>query len=296
MSPRRRITPLVAILGSLLAGSALDAQIRVDLAMAKRQFVAHEPVEVTVTITNYAGRDLLIHGEGVGRGVISWLDFSVTGSQGRPLTPSQRVNFPSARIPAGRSVAKTIDLNTFYRVTELGNYGCTAIVRLPGGAGTFKSNRLGFSITKGTPVFRQRIGDPASNNVREFTLSIFNSSDMSALYVHVKEVRTGRTLQAFRLGNALTFERPVATMDGQNVLNVLYLSSPGVYAHARVDPNGTFLGTSYFQRGASGKPTLQTFANGEVVVAGGVPYDPKAEERQQAQIRRLSERPAITYR
>lgn len=274
----------------------LSAQIRVDLQLAKRQFVAHEPVEATVTITNYAGRDLLIHSEGVGRGAVSWLDFSVRNSRGTLLSPFKQVDFKGVRVPAGRSVARTIDLNSNYRVSDLGNYSCHAVVRLPGGEGTFNSNRVSFSVTKGTPVYRQRIGDPARGNVREFTLSMFNASDRSSLYIHVTDVRTGRTIQAFKLGEALTFNRPIATMDGQNNLHVLYLSSPGVFGHARVGPNGEYLGTELFKSGASGKPTLETVANGQVVVVGGIQYDPDAERQQRAQIRKLSERPAITYR
>jgi hypothetical protein len=296
MIPLRRITPVVVVLSLLAFATSLEAQVRVDLQLPKREFVAYEPVEVILTLTNRTGGDLLIHGEGVGRAAMSWLDFSVTNSRGSVLSPIGQVGFNSVRLPAGQSVAKTIQLNNIYRVADLGNYSCTAIVRLPGDAGVFKSNRTSFSVTKGTPLYRQRFGSQAARNVREFTVSLFNASDRSSLYVHLVDVRTGRNLHAFKLGDVLTFNKPEVTMDGKNNLHVLFLQAPGVFAHARVDPNGKYLGTEFLKRGGSAKPAFQTFANGEVVVAAGIPFNPQAEQEQQAQIRRLSERPAITYR
>ena len=293
MIPCRRILPLVVVLGALVCTS-VEAQIRVELRMSKRQYVAHEPVLATVTVTNHAGRDLLLHSEGAGRGTIPWIDFAMKDSRGTTLSPRTTVRFKSVSIPAGRSISKTVDLTGLYRVTEMGNYRGYAVVRMPGGGGIFNSNSAHFTVTKGRNLFTQRVGDPASRNVREYRVSVFNAKE---LYVHVVDVRTGRTLQAFRLGETLTFNKPKITVDRSNNLHVLYMTKRhDVYGHGRVSPEGKYLGTDYFKRASGTKPSLQTFPNGEVVVACGIPYDPKAERQHRAQIRRLSERPALTYR
>ncbi len=294
--PYPRILSLLVLLAFFAGALGLEAQVRVEVRMSKRQYIAHEPVLAIVTLTNHAGRELLLHADSGGRRPVSWLDFSLRNSRGATLSPLGTINFRSTRVPAGQSVSKTVDLNALYRVSELGNYGGHAVVRLPGKAGIFNSNRISFSVTKGHTQYTQRIGDPASRNVREYRVSTFNSSKRSSVYVHLVEVRTGRTLRAFKLGDALSFKKPTSTVDGKNNLHVLFLASPGVFAHARVSPDGKQLGTSYFKRGAAGQPGLLTFGNGQVVVKNGVPHDPKAETRRRAKIRRLSERPSLTYR
>ena len=296
MIPCRRILPWVVVLGFFACAMSLEAQVRVNMRISKRQFVAHEPVLATVTITNHTGRELLIHGEGSGRRAMSWLDFSIRNSRGTSLSPVSTAKFRSVRIPAGQSVAKTVDLNAFYRVSDLGNYSGHAVIRMPGGGGIFNSNRVSFGVTKGHTIFTQRIGDPASRNLREFQVSTFNASQTSSLYLHLTDVRTGRNIQAFKLGDALTFNKPQATVDGRNNLHVLFLSSPSVFAHSRVSPDGKFLGTNYFKRAVTGAPSLHTYANGKVTVGNGIPFDPKAETVRRSKFRRLSDRPSLTYR
>ena len=112
----------------------------------------------------------------------------------------------------------------------------------------------------------------------------------------MEDVRTGRSIQTFALGESLMFRKPQATVDGKNNLNVLFLSSPTVFSHALIDPNGQFLGRTYYKRGATGSPRLETFANGEVKVAGGILYDPKQEQVNRSQIKKLSERPPFAFR
>lgn len=295
MNSYRRILPLVLALGAFACATTAQAQIRLSMKMSASQYVAHEPVLATVTITNHAGRDLLIFSEGVGRGSISWLDFSVSSGR-NSLTPRTKLSFKAVTIPAGRSISKTIDLTGLYRVTEAGNFRAFATVRLPDGGGAFNSNSVPFNVTKGKMVFQQRVGDPKGRSVREFQLSIHNSSQKSSLYAHVIDIRTGRTLQAFRMGDLISYKKPKARVDRKNVLHVLYLAAPNTYAHGRVTPDGKYLGTVYFKPAPGSKPALATFGSGDVVVSGGITYDPKAERQQRGQIRKLSERPALTYR
>ena len=238
---------------------------------------------------------MFIHSGGAG-GRVSWLDFSIRNSRGVILSPGRGLNFRSVRVPAGRSVSKTIDLNNLYRVSDFGNYSCHAVVRMPDGAGTFNSNRVGFNVTKARTIFAQKVGVPGTRNVREYRVQIFNASRKTSLYVQVQDPSTGKMLQSFELGEALTFRKPQATVDGRNNLHVLYLTSPTLFSHAQVSPEGNLMGRTYFKRAATGQPHLQTFANGQVAVAGGIPHDPNAEKLQRAQIRRLSERPPLTYR
>ena len=171
-----------------------------------------------------------------------------------------------------------------------------ANIRLPGGEGAvFTSNYVGFNVTKARAIYRQRIGVAGSKNVREYRVMSFTSQRKNVLYVQVEDVATGRMMQTYQLGEALMFRKPTATVDGQNNLHVLHLVSPTVFSRSRVSPDGKFLGRDLFKRGATGAPRLTTFGNGEVVVAGGVPYDPKKQAAKRKKIRRVSERPKIAF-
>jgi hypothetical protein len=284
---------VAATLFTLLFSGVLQAQVQVHLKMLKPDYVAHEQVLATVTITNRAGRDLYLHNESR----MNWLDFDIKNQRGVPLSPLRGgLSFKAARIGAGQSVSKTIDLNALYRVSDLGRYRLSAVVRLPGGEGTlFSSNNQGFNVTKARSLYRQRVGVAGDKNVREFSVLTFSTGQKSVLYVQVEDVATGRMLQTFPLGEVLMFRQPTATVDGQNNLHILYLVSPTTFARSRVNSEGKFLGQDFYQRGVTGAPRLVTFGNGEVQVAGGVPFDPKAQKAAAQKIRRISERPAVAY-
>ena len=124
----------------------------------------------------------------------------------------------------------------------------------------------------------------------------FNSNQKSRLYVEVEDVKSGRSMSTYSLGEVLMFRSPHATVDGKNTMHILYLSTPTVFSHARVSPDGKFLGRSYYKRGTTGSPRLVTFANGEVKVAGGIYYDPKQEQVNRSKIKKLSDRPPFAFR
>lgn len=293
MTSHRSFLSLACAVICLLAPS-LQAQISVRMKMSKSQYVEYEPVTATVTITNRTGRELVIRSEQRGQGVISWLDFSLKNRRGTTMSPYSPFSYKALRIPVGRSATQTVDLSALYRVTELGMYSGRAVVRLPGG-GVFGSNHINFNVTKGSPIYTQRVGDPRTQSVREYKLSIANTNRKSNLYVHVKDISRGRVMRAFRVGEVITFRKPKATVDAANNLHILFMTTPKLYAHSKVSPQGRFLGTTYYLQAGNSQPSLQTFGDGNVVVAGGIAHDPKAEEKLRAKIRRLSERPRLTY-
>ena len=294
MIAHRKLLLFVAVAAVLGAGERAGAQLRASLSMSKKEFVAHEAVVATITLINDAGHDLLIHTDG--RTAVDWLDFQVKNSRGTSLSPQAPINLGAVTIPAGRSISKSIDLTRVYRVTQVGRYRCAAVIRLPGEGGRFLTNAVPFTVTEGRRVYTQRVGDPKNGNAREYRLSIHSSSRKSSLYLHLVDIRTGRTLQAFRMGDVISRKTPKALVDRHNNLHVLFLAAPNVYGHGTVTPNGRYAGAEYYKPAPGRTPALVTFENGDVVIAGGVSYDPKREGQRRAQIRKLSERPRLTFR
>ena len=158
MITHRKILFLAVVATVLGGGERVEAQLRASLSMSKKEFVAHEAVVATITLTNDAGHDLLIHTDG--RTAVDWLDFQLKDSRGTSLSPQAPIDLGAVTIPAGRSISKSIDLTSVYRVTKVGRYRCAAVIRLPRDGGRFLTNAVPFTVTLGRRVYTQRVGDP----------------------------------------------------------------------------------------------------------------------------------------
>lgn len=277
----------------LLAGTQAHAQVAVNLKMSKSSYILNEPVTATVQITNHAGRQLVLRGNSSR----PWLSFHLTSS-GRTVPIARRINYKPVVIPAGQTVSRRININTTYSLGRMGNYTCTATVNMPGPTRSgFTSNRDHFTVTGGRTVWVQRAGIPkAPGEIREYKLITFSGNRSLELFAQVSSANTGLHIATIPLGKVLTIRNPTGTLDSANNMHALFQVKPDVFTHATISPNGRLLSTNHHKRGVrGGNPRLYAL-NGAVVVAGAVPYDPKAEAEQRKKIRNISERPAFIYK
>ena len=105
-SPLRLLRLGVAAV-SLLVVTQASAQIQLDIKFRRLQYIAYEPVMVTLGITNLAGRDIELH-DADGQ---TWFGFEVTGAEGQPIAPVKTVTQPPLRIEAGKRVTQKIDIS-----------------------------------------------------------------------------------------------------------------------------------------------------------------------------------------
>jgi hypothetical protein len=290
MTGLRPLLPLV-----FLAISAVQAvaQIDVRLQMARNTFVAGEPVPVVVSVTNNSGQDIVFQGNNR----LGWIDFTVTGSRGVPMTPIGQPTFGAVKIPLGQTMSRTIDLARLFPMQTMGNYSVYGVVRLPGQTTEgFISNRLLFNINTARPYWTQKVGVPGkAGQTREFRVLNFTGDRKTVLYAQVVDSRTGSPLQTHSLGEVLMFRKPSVAVDNRQVMHVLYLIGPTVWGHARVGPDGKLLGRELHKRGAGPEPQLVTLSSGIVQVGNSIPYDPRAEAEQRGRVRKASDRPAFIF-
>jgi hypothetical protein len=78
-------------------------------------------------------------------------------------------------------------------------------------------------------------------------------------------------------------------------MHVLYLITPAIWGHARIAPDGTFIGRDLYKGTELGDPGLAKLEDGSVRAVGGILYDPKKQAEEQKQIRKASERPGFIY-
>lgn len=284
------------LLPLLLLLSAFPAfgQLSVAMQINRSQYVKGEAVMATVTITNRSGRELFLRSAVQGDITVSWLDFKIRDSRGRVVSRATDAVFRAAQVAPGQSVARQINLGNMFNVGRADSYSVTATVREGGleDARIYSSNSARFSVSDGRVLFEQPFGAPGTAAPeRAYRVSAFNDGERTSIYASVMDEKRGASLTTFRLSEALLFRAPEATLDSKNQLHVLYLANPTIFVHATVSQDGEMVNTGYFQRGAASVPRLAAFANGEIKVVGGVPFDPVAAEKARNEARKITDRP-----
>ncbi|MEY4570409.1 MAG: hypothetical protein RLZZ398_1848 [Verrucomicrobiota bacterium] len=270
-----------------------NAQLSTSLKLSKKQYLAGEPVIAVVTITNHAGRELTF----ASNGRTQWLDFMLKDSRGESVTPKGRTLFGKMTIRAGESLAREVDLAQHFQLSEPGNFSVGALVHMPDsmveGAST---GRELFTQSPGVPYWSQKVGIPGSAGMtREFRLLNFSGDQKAQIYAKIIDGRTGQNVRTFLLGDVLMLRKPLATVDRQQRMHVMFLATPTMWVHYQIDTDGKVVERQIHQRGSQGDPQLLTFADGTVRVANSIPYDPKAATEAKAKTRKASDRPPGGY-
>ena len=258
-------------------GVIAEAQIQVDLKFKRLQYIAYEPVVVTLSITNLAGRDIDLHNAN-GQ---TWLGFEITGSGGQPIAPISTENGQAPlKIAAGQRVTHQINLTPLYPVHDFGSYHVRTNVYFADLGKFFYSPTRVFEVTDARPIWQQTVGIPdgiaAPGNVRTYSLLTNRFPDHTSLYVRVQDKDSGIVYATYSLGRAIAFEEPQAEIDHANQLHVLHCSAPRAWAYSRVGLNGELLAHSSFMETKT-RPRLVHAANGDVAVRGGTIESPTAQ-------------------
>jgi hypothetical protein len=290
------IPPIFRLLVPLLVASAglAHAQLASSLRLSKSQYLSGEAINAVVSITNHAGRDIVFQGDTQR----PWLDFAISNQKGDATTPTHRSNFGSMTIRAGETLSRQVDISTLFQLADPGNYSITATIRMPGQSGSDASttNRSIFTVTTGVPYWTQKVGTSSRTaKIREFRVLNFTGDEKSQLYIQVLEGSTGLPVRTFSLGEVLLLRKPSITVDKNQRLNVLFLATPAAWIHCQIDTDGKLVNRTIHQRSTQGDPQLVTTPDGTVSISNSVVYDPLAAAAARAQVRKLSERPVITY-
>lgn len=275
----------------LICATSAQAQLSTSLRIAKNQHLAGEPVMAIVTITNHSGKEQVFRSDGR----FQWLDFLIKNGNGGPVSTKNSSIFGPMKIAAGQSLAREVDLAQYFQLSEPGNFSVVALIRLPGDntEGT-SSNRAYFNQSQGHLYWSQKVGIQGPRT-REFRLLNFSGDSKSQIYAQVADGYTGQLVRTFLLGDCLMLRKPLATVDRQQRMHVLFLHTPTMWVHCVVDTDGKLTERDIHQRGSVGEPQLLTFGDGTVRVTNSIVYDPKAAAEERAKIRKASDRPAMTY-
>jgi len=266
-------------------------QISVSCEPVKKIYVAHEPVDVTVSILNRAGRDLVLNGKAGG----PWLTFSVYDGQGHMISPRVGEDFEPVIIPSGQALKRNIPLNSLYTMSRKGLYRVNANVYFAPNDRYFPSRPVSIQISDGVPFWSQVVGIPDgydnAGEYRRLTLMIFNTGTEKHLYFRVQDEETGAVFATYSLGKVITVRDPQQMVDRENRLHILHMGAPQTYQHTIVSPTGEVIGRDVYREGGMGRPRLSPIENGDIIVLGGVSQEEEEMTNRGSNIRKLSERP-----
>lgn len=275
----------------LLQSQHADCQIIISAQESKKQYLAYEDVNISVTMTNRAGQPI----EFTNKFRRKWIEFVVERGNGQTVYAINDELYAPLLLNTGETKTSSFRLNNSYDLSEPGNYTAYAVVRMPGQNADegMRTSKVHFTVIKGIASWKQRAGVPGSpGDTREYRIINVVADSSTELFVQVEDVKRGKMLATYSMGRNLAFRDFTATLDGQNRLNVLFRTTPAIYSHTIVDASGKTVRRQYHKKGPAGtSPKLITTESGVVGVMDSIPFDPEKENDLRSQIHNLSELP-----
>jgi len=278
--------------GWLLLPNA-EAQIQVDLELDRNLYIAHEPITGTLTLVNRAGQDL-VFGDSGGA---SWLDFTVTDNRGQLIIPVRnRLNESPVVLAAGQTHKHKVTINRQYPMSSVGIYRVKANVTFPQINRVFESRTVSVQITEGQQMWSQIVGVPqgypGAGSYREYQLmTYYHGARSKALYFRLRDSDSGQVFKTYPIGDYVAVRKPNYAVDRMNQLHVLHMTGPQRYQYTVIAIDGEPIRRERFYEKGTNRPQLKSTDFGDVSVVGGITESEAATPYEEAQFRRISERP-----
>lgn len=262
-----------AVLALLLAPS-LAAQVQVELKLSRRLYITYESIVATVTVTNLAGRDLLLDSEG-GK---QWFGFEITSGDGNllmPFDPDYKIS--PLRVQSGERVVRKIDLAPLFPIRDFGQHRVRATIYVRELDRFFASNVQAFDLTDGRTIMRQTVGVPGSGELRELQLLSFQLPTRMNLYVRIRDRASGIVYGTQNIGRYLPVtHEPQTMLDSRNHLHILHQAAPRTFLYTIVGLDGERLGQEIYTTTPGSRPILARNGTQVRVRGGQLTREPEA--------------------
>ena len=253
---------------SALLVSALGAaaQVSVDVVLDQDQYLRDEPMPVKVKITNRSGQTLKL-----GR-TADWLTFSVESRTGSPVA---RFSEPPVQeeftLESSMVATRRVDIAPYFDLGTPGRYTVAANVKIDDWKQEMRSRPRDFEILRGTRLWEQLVGLPATNNAppeaRKFVLQQAHLKRLT-LYVRITDVSDLKTYRLFSLGPLVSFAQPEAQTDKESNLHVLFQTGPRSFNYSAISALGEMASRHTYDY-AQTRPVLKSDEQGRIFVRGG---------------------------
>ncbi len=248
--------------------SGAHAQLSVNLEVKRRNFLRYEPILITVSITNLAGRDFVLED-----GASPWFGFTVLHGDATTIISPRNPDYQldPLELKLGETVKRTINLIDLYPISELGYYRVRANIYSAVHDKYFPSRTANLDIEDGRTVWKQLVGVPEtfpnSGAMHEFRLISAINGAHNYYYVRISEPDSGKVFGCYRVAPQLDNTQPTLQFDTTNTLHALILTAPKTYTLTEIGVNGQVYGQWTYDA-PKYKPALRRDESGNLEVVG----------------------------
>ena len=268
------------VVSAQIAGSLSSSQpVKVQLTTDYKQYLAQEPIYITVRVINYSGQTLRLADDP------EWITFSVepvsrkgTIRQNGPLEVPP-ISEAKKNLESGMMVNVPINLVPQYDFVNPGPYKIVAKFKA-GQLGEFKSEPYYVDIVSGNTLWEQEFGVPGKDDksldLRKYRIIQSRNLDVSLLFIKVTDTYDTTVYGINALGKLIYQSASEQMTDKNNRLHILHQSGSKAFTYTMVGYDGKILLRMIYEYSAT-RPRLRLSESGDVVVAGGIrvkkPYD-----------------------
>jgi hypothetical protein len=265
----RRFSSLIAPCLLLALAASAAAQLKVELKIPRRMYLAYEPVIATVAVTNLAGRDMTLQDEGIN----TWFGFQITDGEERLISPlNPNYHLDPLTVPAGQTLKRSVNLGAIFPIAEYGVYHVKANIYSADLKRYFVSSLEIIEVSEGKTIWRQSVGVPEGNTeagaAHIISLLTFRRPKTTYLYVRVEDQEQGKMFGTYAIGPMIAALPPTIELDRDNSVHVLQVVGPKTYSYTRIGVNGEFLGNKTYIE-VQTRPHLARSKAGSIEVKGG---------------------------
>jgi hypothetical protein len=282
---------LLAILLACAGIHAARAQLDISISLSRRNYILYEPIVLTVTLTNNAGRDLVLE-DSDGK---QWFNVQVSTIDGRMLSPyDPDYKLHPLQLPAGQTLQRSMDIGPLFPIRDEGTIRVRANIYLADLDRFYESNYASFDLVDGRLMWRETVGVPGSQDLRQVSLLTHELPDRLLLYARIRDENGPVIYTTQSLGRLLlSGNEPQHLFDSKNNLHVIQEAKPGAFLYTCVSLDGARLTQKAYTRVGRSVPRLVKDAHGDVAVRGGqIQVAPATGVGAPTPQPRLSDRPA----
>ena len=246
----------------------VDAQIAVDMQIKRRTYIRYEPIIATVTVTNLAGRDLVLRD-----GEAQWFGFHIVTAANLPVPPrNPNYHLDALELKAGTTVKRTVNLNSLFALNEFGLYRIRAQIFSDELNKFFTSRVSNIEISDAQVLWQQTVGVPegmpGAGSLRTVSLLAWQGPERQHLYCRIEDRDAGAVYCTTELGHLVANSQPEVQFDLANNIYVLNFVGPKTYALYKLSLDGEFLGQTKYSAPKS-RPRFRRLADGTLQIVGG---------------------------
>ena len=260
-----RILPLTVVL-FLTATLLATAQVSVEVVVEQEQFLRDEALPVKVRITNRSGQTLRLGQDN------EWLGFAIESLDGAVVSKLADAPVIGAfTLESAQVATRQVDLMPCFDLSQPGRYAVAATVKIKEWNDEVAGKPKGFEIVRGTRLWEQQFGVPASGvtpEARKYTLQQANYRKQMKLYLRLTDADEHRVFRVFALGPLVSFSQPEAQVDGTSQLHVIFQTGARSFLFFVLNPEGEAVIRQTYDYTAT-RPTLRSTEEGRIFVSGG---------------------------